>query len=119
MRIAILYVAAFVSGMILGTVSSGASPGQEAFEKRCGGCHGVDSAKEGPPLRGVFGRAAGKRRGFPYSDGLRAAKFRWDAAMLDRWLTDPDAVIAGTDMAFRLDDQAERQKIIEFLRQLK
>lgn len=94
-------------------------PGQQTFEKRCGGCHSADQAKEGPPLRGVFGRAAGTSSGYPYSAGLKASGVKWDAATLDKWLTDPSAVVPATDMAFRLNDAAERERIIGYLKALR
>jgi cytochrome c len=93
--------------------------GAQAFEKRCGGCHGLDQAKEGPPLRGVFERKAGVSPGFPYSDSLKASGLTWTAANLDKWLRDPSALAPKTDMAFRLDDAAERERIIGYLRQAK
>jgi cytochrome c len=119
--LALLHISAFICGFILGAacVQAQATPGQEAFEKRCGGCHGIDSAKEGPALRGVVGRRAGKQPSFPYSDALKAASFDWDKQTLDRWLTDPEAVVPGNDMAFRLTDSAERDRIIEYLAGLK
>jgi cytochrome c len=67
----------------------------------------------------VVGRHAGKQPSFPYSDALKAASFYWDKQKLDRWLTDPDNVVPGTDMAFRLADKVERDRIIEYLEQLK
>ncbi len=94
-------------------------PGQQSFEKRCSGCHGVDSSKEGPALRGVVGRHAGSQPTFPYSDALKGAAFSWDPQMLDRWLTDPDSLVPGTDMAFRLADKNERERIISYLTRLK
>ena len=39
--------------------------GQALFEKRCTGCHNLDADHEGPRLRGVFGRPAGKVKTFP------------------------------------------------------
>ena len=116
-----LYISAYICGLAFGALCAGApaNQGQETFEKRCSGCHGLDSAKEGPPLRGVFGRQAGKVKGFVYSDGLKAAQFRWDEATLDKWLTDPESVVPETDMAFRLNDKSDRDKIVEYLKQLK
>ena len=112
-----MFVFALASGGLC--VRASANPGQEAFEKRCSGCHALDSAKEGPPLRGVFGRQAGKVEGFRYSDGLKSSQFKWDAPALDKWLTDPESVVPDADMAFRLSDKATRAKIIEYLKQLK
>ena len=82
------------------------------------GCHALDKIKVGPPLRGIYGRTAGKDPQFTYSDAVKNAAVTWDESTLDRWLTDTDSVIAGNDMAFRLNDLAERANIIAYLRQL-
>src|ERR1700741_3486715 len=52
--------------------------GKDLFEKRCGGCHSLDTDKEGPRLRNVYGRKAGSILGFKYSDALKGAQFTWD-----------------------------------------
>ena len=117
--IATLGIVILAWGLALGANSADTDRGQQAFQKRCAGCHGLDVDKEGPALKGVFGRRAGSRANFPYSEALKAAGFSWDKTALDRWLTDPDAVVPGTDMAFRLSDRAERELIIAYLEQLK
>lgn len=62
-------------------------------------------------------RLAGRAEGFTrYSDKLRDADFPWDAATLDAWLADPQAMIEGTRMAFRgIDDAAARADLVAFL----
>ena len=90
--------------------------GKELFEKRCGGCHSLDDNKEGPHLRGVYGRKAGSVPTFKYSEALKAANFSWDAASLDRWLTDTESVLPDNDMDFHVPKSDERADIIEFLR---
>jgi cytochrome c len=112
-----------LTGVVCATIAMAASAkdpgrGRDAFEKRCTGCHALDKAKVGPPLRGVFGRKAGKDAQFTYSDAVKAASVTWDESTLDRWLTDTESVIPGNDMSFRLDDPAERASIIAYLRQL-
>ena len=92
--------------------------GRELYEKRCGGCHALDSAKVGPPLRTIFGRRAAVNPSFPYSDGLKKAGLIWDEATLDRWLSDPEAVVSDNDMGFRLSRAEERSAIIAYLKQL-
>jgi cytochrome c len=69
-------------------------------------------------LRGVYGRAAGKKPQFNYSDALKNASFDWDGSTLDRWLTDTESVIPDNDMTFRLNDPAERANIVAYLKQL-
>ena len=41
----------------------------------------------------------------------------WDEATLDKWLADPDRVIAGNDMSFRLNDAGERADIVAYLKE--
>ena len=77
-----------------------------------------DQLKSGPRLRGVFGRAAARDEQFPYSNALKKARLTWDEAALDKWLSDPDSLIPGADMAFRMDNAAGRADIIAYLKQL-
>jgi cytochrome c len=90
--------------------------GKELFEKRCGGCHSLDADKEGPRLHGVYGRKAGSIPTFKYSGALKSQQFTWDAASLDRWLTDTESVVPDNDMDFHVPKADERADIIEFLR---
>jgi len=95
-----------------------ASRGRELFDKRCTGCHALDGVKVGPRLRPVYGRSVGKDAQFPYSDALKASHVTWDETTLDKWLADPDSLIPGNDMSFRLENAAERADIIAYLKQL-
>lgn len=111
-----------LTGIVFAAITFGAAvgknDGRDAFEKRCTGCHALDKIKLGPPLGGVFGRKAGKDPQFEYSDAMKKASVTWDEATLGRWLADTDSVIPGNDMAFRLNDSAERAAIIAYLREL-
>ncbi len=97
---------------------SSASAGREEFEKRCTGCHTLDNIKLGPPLRGVYGRKAGADPRFPYSEAVKNASVIWNDSTLDRWLTDTDGLIPGNEMAFRLNNKADRADIIAYLKEL-
>ena len=112
-----------LAGVLLATVAltatqAAAKRGGELFEKRCTGCHALDTIKAGPLLRGVFSRLSASDPRFPYSDALKKAKITWDTAALDRWLMNPDAVAPDNDMSFRLDSAEERAAIIAFLKEL-
>jgi cytochrome c len=98
--------------------SGDAAEGKAIFEKRCTGCHGLDADKDGPRLRGVFGRKAASVPSFQYSEALRKSGLTWDAASLDKWLTEPDAFVKDTDMAFRVANEKERSAIIQYLKEL-
>jgi cytochrome c len=108
--------AALAGGTILLAFSTPEDRGKELFIRRCSGCHAPDLNKEGPRLRGVFGRKAASVPGFDYSEALKKSSIRWDATTLDRWLSDPDAMVPDTDMAFRLTDAAERRAVIAYLK---
>jgi cytochrome c len=101
-------------------VSAGAEdgPGKQLFARRCAGCHDPDRDKEGPRLRGVYGRRAAAVPAFPYSQGLRKAQLTWDAASLEEWLTNPESLAPDTTMAFRLVKPEERAAIIAYLKEL-
>ena len=121
----IILTIALVSGVtLLAALASGGGAngdtinvGRAAFERRCTGCHALDHEKTGPRLAGVVGRKAGTVSGFPYSDAVKNSAVVWNEAVLDKWLTDPETVIPDTDMAFRLDNPAERAAIIAFLKE--
>ena len=92
--------------------------GKDLFERRCSGCHALDKEKTGPRLKGVYGRASGSVPSFGYSDALKAAHIRWDAAALDKWLADPDKFIPNNDMSVQFANADERAAIIAYLKQL-
>lgn len=91
--------------------------GAQVYAASCGACHSLDANRVGPAHRGVFGRRAGTASGYSYSPALRAARFSWTVENLDRWLTNPSAMVPGTRMGFRLSDAGRRADVIAFLRQ--
>jgi cytochrome c len=98
------------------TVLAGnAERGAEIYENRCTGCHSLDANRVGPAHRGVVGRRVGTARGFEYSDALRGATLVWTEALIQRWLTNPEALIPGQQMGFRLGDAQERADVAAFL----
>jgi cytochrome c oxidase assembly protein subunit 11 len=92
--------------------------GQRVFATACTSCHGLDQAKVGPPLRGVFGRAAGTAPGFPYSAALAHSDVTWNADTLDKWLSGPAAFIHGAQMPMGLPDPLRRRDVIAYLKSL-
>jgi cytochrome c len=95
-----------------------ADRGKALFEKRCTGCHSLDRNKEGPNLRGVYGRPAGTAPGFKYSEALRASHFVWDEQRLEQWLTDTQSLVEDNNMDFHVPKADERVEIIRFLKTL-
>jgi cytochrome c len=95
-----------------------ADRGKALFEKRCTGCHSLERNKEGPNLRGVYGRPAGTAPGFDYSEALRASHFVWDEQRLEQWLTDTQSLVEDNNMDFHVPKGDERVEIIRFLKTL-
>jgi cytochrome c len=108
-----------VAGLTLSATGQAQPPGspKELFEKRCGGCHALDREKEGPPLRGVYGRTAGSMGSFQYSDALKKSGIVWTDETLDRWLTDTEKFVPNNDMTFHVEKADERREIIGYLKQ--
>ena len=108
-------------GLALASVLPLAAPaqdvarGQQIVESRCFACHSLDSNRVGPALRGVVGRHAGRAPDFDYSPALAAATHTWDAAGIQRWLTNPEALIPGQVMNFRLESPQEREDVVAYL----
>ncbi|HEV8690881.1 MAG TPA: c-type cytochrome [Ideonella sp.] len=92
-----------------------AQRGAELYEARCGGCHAVAADRIGPRHAGLIGRRAGSVPGFDYSDALRRAGFAWNAERLEQWLTDPEALVPGQRMGYRLGDARDRADVIAYL----
>lgn len=90
------------------------SRGRSAFDKRCTTCH-VNSDM-GPKYRGLFGRKAGTVAGFDYSKALQDKGIVWNEELIDQWLTNPDKLVPGNLMGFRVRDPQERADIIAYLK---
>ena len=85
--------------------------------KDCMLCHSLDRNEFGPRHRGVFGRKAAALPDYDYSPALKASNLVWDEATLDKWLTDPSALVPGTKMIFSVDDAQDRADVIAFLKE--
>jgi cytochrome c len=94
-----------------------AAHGQELYESRCGGCHSLDANRVGPAHRGVYGRKAGSAPNFNYSTAVKNSAVVWDEKTLDAWLTNPQTLIPGQRMNFRVAASQDRADIIAYLRQ--
>jgi cytochrome c len=85
----------------------------------CQACHSIDENDLGPKHRGVVGRPAGSIADYAYSAALKSSGLTWDEATLDRWLTNPSALVPGTKMFFQVGDAQNRADIIAFLKEQK
>jgi cytochrome c len=104
-------------------MSQGTDPaaGQQAFNNSCRTCHMTKEGDNrlGPNLFKVIGRKAGSLPDYNYSSAMKEADIVWDEEKLDRFIANPDEVVAGNNMKpyGGLASKDERAKIIAFLAQ--
>jgi cytochrome c len=101
-----------------------ATKGKAAFAK-CGICHQVGPGAKtlvGPELNGIVGRKAASVADYPYSAGMKklgADGWVWTEENMDKWITDPKALIPDSPMALAfagVPDAGERADIIAYLK---
>lgn len=98
-----------------------AAAGKIVFAK-CAICHTTDPAKKGigPTLFGVVGRKSATVPGYAYSEAMKSVNVTWDPATLDKYLTNPRAMVPGTKMLFPgLPKEEDRANVIAYLATLK
>jgi len=113
-RLALVMLAA----LVVPTVASAAGDAVHGAQiyKTCGICHSFDKNGQGPRHAGVFGRTAGAVPDYQYSPALKKSGIVWNEATLDKWLTDPSALVPGTKMFYRLKSAQDRADVIEYLK---
>ena len=120
--IIVLLIAALAlsSGATLATAMLEGDPARgKILYQGCMDCHSIDKDDVGPRHRGVVGRRAGSIAGFGYSKALKNSGLVWDETMLDRWLTDPSALVPGTRMFYQVDKPQDRADIFAYLKEQK
>lgn len=120
---ALLVFLACVAGLGATAAMADQSAGAAQFVKSCGTCHAAEKdagPRQGPNLWKVVGRKAGTQKGFKYSPGFTAGSMgiTWDEANIDRWITNPQAMIPGVVMMYKQADPEKRKIIIDYLKTL-
>jgi cytochrome c len=93
--------------------------GEAIFKRSCAVCHATEPGKNkiGPSLAGIVGSKAAEVPGFSFSEGMKNAGLTWDDATLDKYLTDPKALVPGNKMIFvGLKKPEERESVIAYLK---
>jgi cytochrome c len=123
-RLANLFVFAGLGCSAYAAAQDAAAPcdlnlGKQVFVV-CAACHALapgEMKHEGPSLSEVYGRAAAGDKTFKYSPAMLASGLTWDAATLDRFLTNPRRALPGTVMSFPgLEASGDRSAVICYLR---
>lgn len=87
---------------------------------QCRVCHSIEPGQNGigPSLAGVFGRHSAAVSGFTYTANMQTLNVTWNEANLNRYLTNPQAMVPGTTMAIGPLDATQRTAIINYLKTL-
>lgn len=97
-----------------------ADDGKLLFNNACRTCHSVNEGDNrlGPSLADIVGRPSGSIEGVNYSSALANGAVTFDAATLDRFIENPDAVAPGHGMKpfGGISSPEERAAIIAFLK---
>ena len=122
-------VSAFVTGSVATTLlmaglgparAQDAAAGEKVFVV-CRACHQIGPDAKiavGPVLNGVIGRTAGTYPGYTYSPANKDSGIVWTPEELDKYLTNPQAVVPHTKMLFPgLKEEQKRKDVIAFLEQ--
>jgi cytochrome c len=117
-------VAAAALALVAALPVAAADAGQAAFNNHCRTCHSTKAADNrlGPSLFGIYGAKAGTTAGYgSFSQGLRESGITWDDANLDRFIANPDGLIANNNMKpyAGIRDAAVRMQIVAFLKSLR
>ncbi len=112
--VAILATASVYAVAGPGRIAGDATRGKTLYQA-CMGCHSLDEDDVGPRHRGVVGRTAGTVPGYAYSPALKNSHIVWDAETLDRWLTNPQALVPGAKMFFAMPAPQDRADVIAYL----
>ena len=118
-----LTLAAAVVALSAASVFAAADPGRAPGDpvrgrtvyQVCMGCHSLDEDDVGPHHRGVVGRVAGTVPGYAYSPALKNSQIVWGPDTLDRWLTNPQALVPGAKMFFAMPSAQDRADVIAYL----
>jgi glucose/arabinose dehydrogenase len=120
--VAVLSVVAHLARAGEPALPGNVAQGDALFRQSCAVCHAAGpgtAGGQGPSLAGIFGKRAATNAVFPYTRALIDSGVVWDAASLDRYLTNPTLAIPGTNMVVIVPKPEDRRDIIAFLATLK
>jgi cytochrome c len=110
---------AFVAAILPRVAAENLAEGKRAFAQ-CAGCHSTKPGANGigPSLAGVAGRRSGQAPGYDYSTALKQAKLTWNAATLEKFLRNPQAMVPGVKMFISVPNEQRRRDVIAYLQTL-
>ena len=94
-----------------------AARGEAKFQD-CAACHKLEAGANnvGPSLHGVFARKAGELADFRYSPAIKRSGIAWTPETLDKFITDPQALVPGNRMPYAgMANASDRADLIAYL----
>jgi cytochrome c len=98
--------------------AAGDAAAGKAIYARCAICHTLTpgAPKLGPHLGKIVGRKAASVAGFAYSPAMKASNIVWTREAIDKYLTNPRAMVPGTKMAFGgMSKPQDRANVIAYM----
>lgn len=94
-----------------------AARGEARFQD-CAACHRLEAGANnvGPSLHGIFSRKAGELADFRYSPAIKRSGITWTPETLNKFITDPQAVVPANRMPYAgMVNASDRADLIEYL----
>ena len=97
-----------------------AARGEARFQD-CAACHKLEAGSNnvGPSLHGLFERKASALADFRYSPAMKRSGITWTPETLDKFITDPQAMVPANRMPYAgMANAADRADLIAYLRKM-
>ena len=94
-----------------------ATRGELKFQD-CAACHKLETGANnvGPSLHGILDRKAGELTDFRYSPAIKRSGIAWTPETLDKFITDPQAMVPGNRMPYAgMASASDRADLIAYL----
>lgn len=94
-----------------------AARGEARFQD-CAACHKLEAGANniGPSLHGIFSRKAGALADFRYSPAIKRSGISWTPETLDKFISDPQAVVPANRMPYAgMANASDRADLIAYL----
>jgi cytochrome c len=112
-----------MSSLALADTANGQPWGYDTPAGTCVVCHSLEEGgpfRVAPNLWGIVGAEKARDRAwYAYSPALIKLGGTWTIDELNAFLADPDSFLPGTKKSIKVEDDLEREQIIDFLSQLK
>lgn len=112
-------MALFVTLQLAGVArADGDAARGEARFQDCAPCHKLEAGANnvGPSLHGIFTRKAGELADFRYSPAIKRSGIVWTPETLDKFVTDPQALVPANRMPYAgMASANDRADLIAYL----